>query len=190
MKRIAMILPALLASVVLAACGSSNDDPTAAGSSGDHNAADVKFAQDMIPHHGQAIEMAQMAADRAAAPEVEALAARIEQAQDPEIETMSGWLRSWGEDVPSAGMDHGGHSSMTMPGMMSSEDMAELMARSGAAFDRAFLTMMTEHHRGAIEMARTERADGRHGPAKELAGKIIKDQQAEIDEMAALLAKS
>lgn len=191
MKRTALILLALFASVVLAACGSSNDNSTAGGTEGSHNAADVTFAQGMIPHHRQAIEMARMA-DRAAAPEVKTLASRIQAAQDPEIETMSGWLRSWGEDVPSSStsMGHGGgHSSTSMPGMMSSDQMNDLMAKGGTAFDRAFLTMMTEHHQGAIEMARTEQAKGGYGPAKDLAGKIVKDQQAEIDQMAALLAK-
>lgn len=189
MKRITLILLALVAGVVLAACGSTNDNRTTSGSS---NAADVAFAQGMIPHHQQAIEMAEMAAERATTPEVKALASRIQAAQDPEIQTMGGWLRSWGKDVPSsssAGISPGGHSSMSMPGMMTSDEMTELMAQSGAAFDRAFLTMMTKHHQGAIEMGRTEQAKGSYGPAKDLAGKIIQDQQAEIDEMAALLAK-
>jgi uncharacterized protein (DUF305 family) len=191
MKRTALILLALFASVVLAACGSSNDNSTAGGTDGSHNAADVTFAQGMIPHHRQAIEMARMATDRAAAPEVKTLASRIQAAQDPEIETMSGWLRSWGKDVPSssAGMGHGGHSSTSMPGMMSSDQMNDLMAKGGTAFDRAFLTMMTGHHQGAIKMARTEQAQGGYGPAKNLAGQIVKDQQAEIDQMAALLTK-
>src|SRR5690606_18534168 len=79
---------------------------------GAHNDQDVSFAQDMIPHHQQAIQMSRMAAGQASSAEVKDLAARIENAQDPEIETMSGWLDSWGEDVPVSmpGMDHGGHS--------------------------------------------------------------------------------
>jgi len=192
-KRIAMILLALAASFLLVACGSSDDNSTTSGTGGSRNAADVTFAQDMIPHHRQAVEMAKMAVGRASAPEVKALAGRIEAAQDPEIETMSGWLRSWGKSVPSSssnGAGHGGHSSMsTMPGMMSSDDMNELMAKSGTAFDQMFLEMMTEHHQGAIEMARTEQSKGSYGAAKDLAAKIVTDQQAEIDQMTALLAK-
>lgn len=185
-----LILIALVASVVLAACGSDNDDSNAAGASSDHNAADVSFAQDMIPHHGQAIDMAEMAAGRASSSEVKTLAARIQAAQDPEIETMGKWLRSWGEDVPSTDMSHAEHSSMMMPGMMSNDEMNDLMAKSGPAFDRTFLSMMTRHHQGAIEMARTERAKGSYSPAKDLAENIVQDQQAEIDEMAKLLATS
>ncbi len=187
MKRAPLVPLALVAGLLLAACGGSKDST----SGGSHNAADVSFAQDMIPHHQQAIEMTKMVTGRSSTPEVEALARRIQAAQDPEIETMSGWLRSWGEDVPSStGMGgHGDHGSMSMPGMMSSEDMNALMAKRGTDFDRTFLEMMTMHHQGAIEMARTEQAEGSHGPAKDLAGRIATDQQAEIDQMAALLTK-
>ena len=186
MKRITLAVIAVVAGLVLAACG--NDAGTNEGQSaanGNHNAADVTFAQEMIPHHRQAIEMAQMAAARASSPEVKALATRIQQAQDPEIATMTELLESWGEDVPS---HEGGHGAMESGGMMSSEEMAELMAATGTGFDRLFLTMMTKHHEGAIEMARTEQAEGAFGPAKELAGKIVADQRAEIDEMRQLLA--
>ena len=92
--------------LTLAACG--NDDGS--GSAAGHNDADVAFAQQMIPHHQQAVEMAQLAETRAESAEVKNVAAEIKAAQDPEIETMTGWLESWGEDVPDedmSGMDHG-----------------------------------------------------------------------------------
>jgi uncharacterized protein (DUF305 family) len=185
-KRSAVALIALVASIVLTACGNDTTPATGAepaAGGGDHNAADVTFAQEMIPHHRQAIEMAEMAASRASTPEVKALAARITAAQGPEIRTMTGWLTSWDEDVPSSG----GHETGA-GGMMGDEKMATLTGATGAVFDRMFLTMMTEHHEGAIETARTEQTEGRFGPAKDLAGKIVKDQQAEIAEMARLLA--
>ena len=81
---------------ILAACGNDDDTGTAAS----HNEADVTFAQEMIPHHQQAIEMADLAESRAESQEVKDLATDIEAAQGPEIETMTGWLESWGEDVP------------------------------------------------------------------------------------------
>jgi uncharacterized protein (DUF305 family) len=160
-----------------------------------HNAQDVAFAQGMIPHHRQALEMARLAADRSASAEVEDLAARIEKAQDPEITTMTGWLTAWGEEVPEAagsaesmpGMDHSAHSGM--PGMMDGQDMAELEKASGRAFDTRFLTMMVEHHQGAVEMAGTEKADGRYAPVKALADDIVTAQNAEITEMNTLLGK-
>lgn len=203
-RRAALGTTAVAAALVLAACGSDDGSDTGSGtqtsaSAGSedtadaHNDQDVSFAQDMIPHHQQAIQMSKMAASQASSAEVKDLAARIEKAQDPEIETMSGWLESWGEDVPSSmpGMDHGGHSgSSDMPGMMDTEDMDELMEASGKGFDAMFLTMMVDHHEGAVEMATTEKDKGQYGPAQKLADDIITAQNAEIEEMNKLLGKS
>ena len=172
--------------ITLAACGGEDDSDTAAG----HNDADVAFAQQMIPHHQQAIEMAKAAETRAESQEVKDLAADIEAAQDPEIETMTGWLESWGEDVPDegmSGMDHGGMFSDDMAGMMSDEDMSALENATGAEFDQMFLTMMIEHHEGAIEMAKTEKADGEYADAKALADDIETAQTEEIQTMQDLL---
>ena len=152
--------------LVLAGCGSQDQaghdghaasEPSATAESSGYNSADVTFAQGMIPHHRQAVEMAALVTDRSASPEVKKLATAIEKAQNPEIRTMSGWLESWGEKVPGAGQGsgHSGHSGHGMAGMMSAEDMTRLEKSSGSAFDRAFLEMMIEHHRGAVEMART-----------------------------------
>lgn len=184
-KKIVAALAALTAAAVLTACSSSESE--------DFNAADVTFAQDMIPHHRQATEMAALAEGRTSNPEVLDLAAKIEAAQEPEIETMTGWLESWGEDVPDdmsgmsqdmAGMDHSGGS---MSGMMSAEEMNALEAAEGAAFDEMFLTMMIEHHKGAIEMAKAQQEDGKFPAAVELATKIESDQAAEIETMESLL---
>ena len=170
--------------ITLAACGGGSDSDTAEG----HNDADVTFAQQMIPHHQQAIEMAKAAETRAESQEVKDLAADIEAAQDPEIETMTGWLESWGEDVPDEGMSGMDHmSSDDMPGMMSEDDMTELEDATGAEFDQMFLTMMIEHHEGAIEMAKTEQADGESADAKALADDIETAQTAEIQTMQDLL---
>jgi uncharacterized protein (DUF305 family) len=127
--------------------------------------------------------MSRLAESRASSAEVKELAKQIEAAQDPEIQTMSGWLQSWGMQMPSGMpmMDHG------MPGMMSEADMTKLESLSGAAFDKAFLEMMIKHHEGAIEMARQEQSSGAHQPAKELAASIIESQSAEIAKMKQLL---
>ena len=150
--------------------------------------ADVTFGQMMIVHHQQAVEMAQLAADRADSAEVTSLAGKIEQTQQPEIDTMTGWLSAWGQ--PTAAPDGGGHGSghESMPGMMSQADMAKLAEAKGAAFDKQFLTMMIAHHEGAMTMAKEEVAQGANPEAKALAGKIVADQQAEIVEMKQLLA--
>jgi uncharacterized protein (DUF305 family) len=179
---------ALLAAslLTLAACGS--DDK--AGSEAGHNDADVTFAQQMIPHHRQAVEMAQLAGTRTTDEEVKELAADIEAAQDPEIKIMTGWLESWGEDVPAddmSGMDSGDMSMDEMEGMMSPEEMGDLEAASGAEFDRMFLTMMIEHHEGAIKMAKTEQEAGEYPDATALAEDIETAQTAEITTMNELL---
>ncbi len=170
----------------------SNSSKTTADSS-QHNDQDVTFAQMMIPHHEQAIEMATLAETRASNPEVKQLAAEIKGAQDPEIATMRGWLKSWGktDDIPlSTDPGHGGHDQgASVSGMMTGEDMSKLQAASGAEFDKMFMTMMILHHQGAIDMARVEQSTGQYGPAKELAGKVISAQAAEIKTMNRLLGK-
>ncbi|WNF01618.1 DUF305 domain-containing protein [Streptomyces luomodiensis] len=208
-RRTAALAAATTAAVVLAACGSDSDasssghsghdtgaklsagaSATASATQGSHNAQDVTFAQEMISHHRQAVTMAGLAPSRAKSQEVKNLASKIKKAQSPEIETMSGWLTAWGEKVPDAGMpgmDH--HSGASMPGMMSEADMSKLRKLSGDAFDTAFLQMMISHHRGAIEMAKTEQAKGASGPAKTLAKSIITSQSAEITEMNKMLGK-
>lgn len=181
----ALLLASLLA---LAACGGEEDSP--AGGSAEFNGADVTFASEMIPHHQQAVEMAELAADRALSSEVRQLAEDIEAAQGPEIETITQWLADWGQEAPSGSMDHGdmGHGdSQEMPGMMNEAEMAQLEQSDGAAFDRMFLEMMIGHHRGAIEMARTEQANGENPDAVALAEQIETDQEAEIEKMEQLL---
>lgn len=169
---------------------SASASASASASQGQHNAADVAFAKGMIPHHRQAVEMADLAPGRARSAEVQKLAADIKKAQDPEIRTLSGWLTSWGEDVPAEGaMDHSTHDMSGMGGMMTAEEMTGLENASGKAFDTAFTELMIKHHEGAVEMARTEQADGAHGPARKMAVEIIDSQSAEIEQMNALLGK-
>jgi uncharacterized protein (DUF305 family) len=202
-RRATLTATAVTAALVLAACGSDSGEDSGSGSAakpsatasadaaaGAHDDQDVTFAQGMIPHHQQALEMAETAATRASSAEVKDLAARIEKAQDPEITAMSGWLKAWGEDVPSAmpGMDHSGHSDMA--GMMDQEDMDKLSKASGKGFDTMFLTMMIEHHEGAVKMATTEKQKGQYGPATKMADAIITAQNAEIEEMKQLLGKN
>lgn len=192
--------------LTLSACGGSDDaEAPQKLSETEHNKADVTFAGDMIQHHAQALSMVDLTMDRNLEPEVQELADSIRAAQSPEIETMSGWLQEWGEEVPSTMRDHvnGGHdghgdedSSMSdsmegmdhdMPGMMSAEDMDALENASDAEFSDMWLKMMIDHHEGAIEMSETEQDEGRFKPAVDLAGTIIESQTAEIDTMEKLL---
>ena len=198
----ALTATALAATVVLAGCsgtGTTSDSSAGASSTPTSSSspsspqsfttADVTFAQQMIPHHRQAVEMARMAPTRAKDPRVKDLATKIEAAQGPEIQTMTGWLQSWGKPVPEdmTGMTGMNHGEMNMPGMMSATDMAKMGKASGADFDTMFLTGMIAHHRGAVEMARAEQSAGQNPDAVALARKIQADQTAEIRQMQRLL---
>lgn len=168
----------------------SSSAPAAASgtpATGDHDTDDVTFATEMVPHHRQAVQMADLAATRASSPEVKDLAARIKAAQSPEIAQMTGWLAGWGAPAPS---DMGAMAGMGGGGMMSDQSMQSLGQASGTAFDVAFLTGMTAHHRGAIVQAQTELSKGVNPEAKKLAGAIIAGQTTEIAQMSALLAKA
>ena len=181
-----------LTPLIGAACSADDDSTVSSATSettsdeDEHNAADVDFATMMIPHHEQAIEMAQLATGRGESEEVLDLAEQIEAAQAPEIEQLNEWLESWGEDGPDHGMDHDSGGS---GGMMSDEDMEMLEAASGPEFDRMFLEMMIEHHEGAIEMARTEIAEGAFPDAIAMAEDIVASQQEEVEAMNAILAE-
>lgn len=201
-RRTAAVAAVGAAALVLVACGGSGQkghtdgSPSATASvpQGRHGKSDVAFATGMIPHHRQAVEMAALASSRAETAEVKKLAEEIRKAQDPEIRTLSGWLTSWGEEVPAKGaMDHSMHGTEGtggMDGMMRAEEMARLEKASGEAFDTAFMEMMIRHHEGAVAMARTEQAEGAYGPAKKMAGSIITSQTAEITRMKKLLGRN
>lgn len=184
------LLSAALAVTVLSGCGSSTDNSTMPGmgssSSGSPAATaapgDVTFAQMMIPHHEQAVEMAQLALqDRSqASVEVTQLATDISKAQGPEIETMKKWLTSWGASTAMP-MDH------SMPGMMGDEQMKELETATGADFDRAWLTAMIAHHEGAVTMAKDVLGTTSNPEVRALAQAIVDGQQKEIATMKDLL---
>lgn len=181
LRRLLLVVAAT--ALVVAGCGSPNTSDEG------HDAADVAFAQQMVPHHEQAVEMARLAldAERGASARVQDLAERIQQAQGPEIASMKGWLEGWGEDVSHGHGGHEGHDTGSMTGMMSEGQMQELERASGDTFDRLWLQMMIAHHQGAITMAETEIADGQDSRAKALARAIIDAQTAEINEMKGLL---
>ncbi|MGY1725170.1 DUF305 domain-containing protein [Blastococcus sp. SYSU DS0533] len=207
--RLTGLVAALLAgAVVLAGCADddldaaghgsmTNGSTPSAGSSADRAAfddADAAFAREMIPHHRQAIAMAELAEGRAADPRVLDLATRIRAAQGPEIETLTGWLEDWDADgghtdVGKGGMDHPDDMDHGDGGMMSADDMHALMSATGAEFDRLFLSGMIAHHQGAVGMAAGLSADGRNAEALALAASVRESQNAEIAEMQHLLTE-
>jgi uncharacterized protein (DUF305 family) len=146
------------------------------------NGADAMFAQMMIPHHEQALEMSAIVlAEDGVDPEVADLAEQIAAAQGPEIEQLEAWLDEWG--VPRMPGDH----DMAMDGMLTDEQLDELEAADAASGSQLFLEQMIEHHEGAIDMAEQHQGSGEHEGALELSAAIIETQAAEIERMRELL---
>ncbi|MFD7012391.1 DUF305 domain-containing protein [Rhodococcus jostii] len=215
--------------VALTACSSNSSSDqstqssaltsvTATTAADTHNQADVTFAQQMIPHHAQAIEMSDVVlAKDGIDPRVTDLANQIKAAQGPEIEQLQGWLTEWGQSsmpmatsgmmtpdqsmpmatsgmmtpgqsMPMSGMEMPGDSGMGMSGMMSAEDMTALQNAQGVDASRLFLTQMITHHQGAIAMAQTEIDSGQYPDAVAMARTIADTQQQEITTMQNLLA--
>lgn len=191
----ALTAAAVALALALTACSS---DESSSGGTG-FNEADVEFAGDMIQHHAQALSMVDLTMGRDLRPEVTGLAEEIRSAQAPEIETMVDWLEEWNRPVPETSRDHAnahdtehgddGGTDPDMPGMMSTEQMSALESASGEEFEDLWLSMMIEHHQGAITMAEDVLENGEHKGTAALAEDIIKGQQAEIDVMQGLLGR-
>ncbi|WP_115789753.1 DUF305 domain-containing protein [Arthrobacter silvisoli] len=188
----------LAAGLTLTACAGGTGNSTPAGSaqeggthqqsqptSAAHNEADTGFAQAMIVHHQQALDMSESMLGKKDVPQsVTTLAQRIKGAQGPEIASMTAWLKAWNEPVEMSS-GHAGHS---MEGMLSEEELAKLDAAQGKEAARMFLTQMIAHHEGAVTMAKDQAANGKDHAAVKLANAIVTAQQAEIKEMRELLA--
>jgi uncharacterized protein (DUF305 family) len=144
----------------------------------------VLFADAMIPHHRQALEMAGLAASRTSSRAVTAVAGRITAGQGPEIAAMSSWLRSLGREAPAAGHEgHGGNAY----GMATLDQMNRLRAARGAGFDELFLQLMIAHHEGAVKMSGEELRRGTDRSMRKMAQDAISGQRTEIARMRALL---
>lgn len=157
-----------------------------------YTADDVAFMTDMVSHHAQALEMAELAPERASDARVKTLAGRIAAAQGPEIDVMQAWLEQHGlpraDPATGHGAGHGGgHGGEAMPGMAGPEDMTRLVASRGTAFDRLFLDLMSRHHQGALEMA-AQAADAQHPVVTELITDVAVTQGVEIERMQEVLA--
>jgi uncharacterized protein (DUF305 family) len=201
-KRTTLIAAGALAVLAISTgCSSSNESehpaehnpspsataaPTTSAAAEAHNDADVMFAQHMIPHHQQAVEMSDVVLGKQGIdPRVTKLATEIKAAQGPEIQQMQGWLTQWGTP---AMPPMSGHDMPAMQGMMSDADMTSLKDAQGVEASKLFLTQMIAHHEGAITMAQTEIKDGQYPAAIEMAKAIVTAQQREIDTMKGILA--
>lgn len=213
----AAVTVAALAALVLTGCTPSeravgnpnapvHPNPTtgqlpAPEAAGEHNAADLAFAQGMVAHHEQALAMTALVNGKGASEQVTALAERIARAQEVELAQLQGFLDRWQAPEAGAMPGHGAEpapaepapapaepgTAAATPGMLTPEQLTQLGAATGADFDRLFLQLMTAHHEGAVQMAQAEVAGGRDPEATALAQRIIDTQQAEIAEMRTLL---
>jgi len=186
-----LALPALVLVAVLSLTGCAGTSMATVSNGGteiesasgvntsDFSGLDIMFAQMMIPHHQQAIDMSALAQSRALSPEVKAIASKISAEQGPEIEQMGAWLKA--ANAPTE-MGH----QMSMDGMLSDAEMERLSSASGAEFDELFLLGMIAHHEGAIEMAQMV-VDSKNLEASKLGADVIKIQTLEIAELKALL---
>jgi uncharacterized protein (DUF305 family) len=191
-------MTALAAAVLLSSCGSQASDAHTAQPQTDqavttapagHNADDVAFATNMIPHHQQAVELSALVPDRSTNAELIALANQISAAQQPEINVMKVFLVQWTEGTgnpTSSDSAHAGHGSTTQ-GMVDAATMTKLESLNGAEFNKLWLESMISHHQGAIEMAKAEIANGHNVDAKTLAKNIVTTQEAEIGQMKQML---
>ncbi|HMC56060.1 MAG TPA: DUF305 domain-containing protein, partial [Gemmatimonadaceae bacterium] len=149
--------------------------------------ADVRFMQGMIAHHAQAIYMSRMSAAHGANPRVTRLATKIDQSQVAEIGLMQGWLRRNGQVAP----DTSSWRTMHMPGMLTAEQLVQLVAAKGADFDRLFLRLMIQHHEGALRVVDDLLASSLNAQDVDVsvfANDVITVQSAEIDAMRQLLS--
>jgi uncharacterized protein (DUF305 family) len=196
MKKLLTASALVIASISLAGCtinlGSPDkDDSGMMGENGmmanktvgsnSFSGADIMFAQMMVPHHQQAVDMGTLAETRALNPEVKALAAKIKAEQAPEIEQMKGWLTD-----ANASLDMGHE--MGMGGMLSDSQMKALANAKGAAFDKLYLEGMIGHHKGAIHMAQMV-VDSNNAEASALGKAIVDSQTKQITFMENLLTK-
>ena len=182
----------MLALALAAGCGSDNGDgdggdaatSPAPGAEAEFNEADVAFAQGMLMHHEQALEMAELAGT-AADPELADLASQMSATLEPQITTMTDLLTAWGEptemDMDMPGMD------MSVPGMASEDEMAALSEASGAEFDRMFAQMMVSHHGGALQMCQEVETGGVNPDVQGSAATIQEEQSAELDTLETVL---
>ncbi len=172
MKRIFMLTSLLTLSFSVLSLGSS------AQASGTYSAAEIMFAQQMIPHHQQAIQLSKWEVARGSNAAVRKLAARIISEQSPEIAQMKTWIPS---DMM-MGME------MSMPGMVKNTELAIIKKASGKNLDSLFLNAMIKHHQGAIVMA-TPLIKSKNSEVASLCKNIITGQTAEIKEMRLLLSR-
>lgn len=208
LRRPARVAVVLAVGLALSACGTSGAAPTAGGAPSSHgastggrdNEADVAFAQGMLIHDRQGVEVAGMAPTRAVSPEVKGLASAVLAVDQLHLATLTGWLHTWGAPVPAdkgsgdpAGTGDTASASagrsVTVVGLLDSEAVIELGNGHGRAWDQLFLQGMSTFQDGALQMAKSELAHGANTDARALARKVIAADSAEVSQIQQLLTR-
>ena len=190
--RVTAGLAALATAAAMGSCAGSPSSNEHAGHTGqdtqstEHNEADVAFAQNMIPHHQQAVDMSAMVPSRTANPDVIVIANHIGSDQQSEIDMLKELLARWGEPTGADHAGHDGHGAMGVDGMVDAATMERLQYLRGSEFDALWLGSMIKHHQGAVTMARHEVAHGQNPEAVKMAKIIVDWQQLEIGQMTKL----
>ena len=192
--RAVRVFGAIVLAVFVGACGGSSESDDAAPPDAPcsmkgvpttlHNAQDTMFAQHMIPHHQQGVDMSAMVPSRTDNSTLHVVAARIKIDQQAEINILTDCLERWGEPLTG----HAGHDGLTMPGMVDHDTMSRLETLKGAEFDTSWITAMIGHHQGAITMAQAELAHGESPAALRMARLIIATQEREIAYMTHMIS--
>ncbi len=198
-RKTATAVIAVVAAVTLAGCGGASDRrdgggteaaspeaPVITGEPAGYNAADITFANTVIPHHKQAIALSALVPDRSADPELTALASRIAATAQPEINILNVFLVQWNQ-TPQMGIAAESGLEPTMPGKVDDATMARLKSLRGPEFDRLWLQSMIGHHQGAVVIARSEIANGDNVDAVAMAKTLVATQEAEIGQMKKML---
>jgi uncharacterized protein (DUF305 family) len=187
-RIVGVALAAVVAGGPLVGCGDATGpatgpvaaDAARVASQERHNQDDVVFLQHMLTHHLQTNTMSDLAHTKAASLRVKTIALRIKAAQDQQITRIHNLLGAW--DAPDSASGSG-----EVPGMLTDQQIEQLKAATGNDFDQSFLQLMIGHQQGAIQMSRTELAQGSDPQARRLAQDTITGQQSEINQMQKLL---
>ncbi|WP_259346280.1 DUF305 domain-containing protein [Curtobacterium sp. ME26] len=189
--RTLAVAAALTLGLTLAGCSAGNssshaDAASSTSAASAHNDQDVMYAQMMLPHHKQAVEMSDMLLAKGSGVDtgVTDLAKQIKAEQSPEINQLTSWLKGWDEPTESkhSGMGH------SMSGMMSDSDINDLDQASAKDAAKLYLEQMVQHHKGAVDMAKTEVDKGKNTDAVAMAKSIVSSQTEQITQMQDKLA--
>lgn len=163
------IVGALLCATLAGGCAASAAESPAAMAAYDQQ--DVAFSQEMITHHRQTIQLAELVAKRTDTPYVRELSQKLETNEKADIEKMSSWLKSWQVSVPAE--DTKGVA----------QQVAQLSSKSGKAFDTLWLSLISQHLDHGVMMASSAQSGGKHGPTIEMAARLVTEQTAQIAEI-------